>query len=125
MEAAAASAEIEKLRHLDQDIFEFPSFSKRLLTLFTEETLSDCEIKVGRAVIPAHKAILAAHSIVFRSMFCHHCTLEFRTSTVTIKKFLPEAVLVMIQWFYTGELVPLDNDVAYRYLVRLEFRLKK
>ena len=117
IEVAAANAAVEKLRHLDQDIFEFPSFSKRLLILFTEETLSDCEIKAGRAVIPAHKAILAAHSIVFRSMFCHHCTLEFRTSTVTIEKFLPEAVLVMIQWFYTGELVPLDNDVAYRYLV--------
>ncbi|KAE9555973.1 hypothetical protein FO519_000829 [Halicephalobus sp. NKZ332] len=117
IEAAATVASIEKLRHLDQDIFEFPSFSKRLLNLFTEETLSDCEIKAGRAVIPAHKAILGAHSIVFRSMFCHRCTLEYRTSTVTIEKFLPEAVLVMIQWFYTGELVPLDNDVAYRYLL--------
>uniref|UniRef100_A0AC34QAW0 BTB domain-containing protein n=1 Tax=Panagrolaimus sp. JU765 TaxID=591449 RepID=A0AC34QAW0_9BILA len=116
IDAAAAVVATEKLRHLDEDVFEFPGFTKRLLTLFTEETLSDCEIHAGRAVIPAHKAVLAAHSIVFRSMFCHHCTLESRTSTVTIKKFLPEAVLVMIQWFYTGELVPLDNEVAYRYL---------
>lgn len=66
IDAAAAIVATEKLRHLDEDVFEFPGFSKRLLTLFTEETLSDCEIRTGRAVIPAHKSILAAHSIVFR-----------------------------------------------------------
>jgi hypothetical protein len=112
----AAILKPQPLRHLSDDIPTFPSFSKRLLSLFVDETFSDCEIKAGNSVFPAHKSLLAAHSIVLRSMFIHSCTLESQTSCLKIDYLLPEAVLVMLQWFYTGELGALDNDVAAAYL---------
>jgi hypothetical protein len=112
----AAAQKLQPLKHLHDDIPSFPSFSKRLLSLFVDETFSDCEIKAGNSVFPAHKSLLAAHSIVLRSMFIHSCTLESQTSCLTIDYLLPEAVLVMLQWFYTGELGALDNDVAAAFL---------
>jgi hypothetical protein len=54
---------------------------------------------------------------LFRSMFSHYFTRESQTARVEIHDYDPEALLVMIQWFYSGRLLPLDEEIRLKFLV--------
>jgi hypothetical protein len=57
-----------------------------------------------------HKYVLIANSDVFRAMFSHKNTKEFRESRVQINDTTPTAVRQMLHYMYAGAL-PDDYDV--------------
>ncbi|KAH7728802.1 speckle-type POZ protein B-like protein [Aphelenchoides avenae] len=105
-------------RQLHDDIPSFPSFNARQISMFLEELFPDCELicTLTADTFRVHKSILSVHSIVFRSMFGHRFTLESQSSRVEIPDYDPEAVLIMVQWFYTGSLQSLDVRIQEKYL---------
>ena len=75
--------------------------------LSDDKTLRDVTIYVGNRSFRAHKAILAARSKVFASMFSSKSG-EQTNSTVKIKDLKPETVKVMLDFIYTGKVDYLD-----------------
>mmetsp|Transcript_117 Transcript_117/g.255 ORF Transcript_117/g.255 Transcript_117/m.255 type:complete len:473 (+) Transcript_117:147-1565(+) len=89
--------ESKHLINLSQDL------SRELL--FDEQT-SDVHLLVEDAsgensLLPAHKAILAARSPVFKAMF-FGSMLECRTSQVKVSTFSLDTVRALLQYLYTG-----------------------
>ncbi|XP_023181343.1 zinc finger and BTB domain-containing protein 40 [Xiphophorus maculatus] len=93
-------------------MMELPDFSKQLLqqlwTLRREGLFCDCTILVGDSSHRAHKVVLAASSLLFRSLLDSSDTISIDTSVVSSQEF--GALLEMI---YTGRL-PLGKHNASR-----------
>ncbi|KAI6191795.1 hypothetical protein M3Y97_00266600 [Aphelenchoides bicaudatus] len=87
-----------------------------MLTMFSQQLATDVSVKCESETFLAHKSILSAHSIVFRTMFEHTLTKESQTSEVLIEEFDPIAVLIMLQWFYSAEVCLPYEEVRGRYL---------
>lgn len=52
-------------------------------------------------------------------MFSHYFTRESQTARVEIHDYDPEALLLMIQWFYSGQLMTIDPEIRQRFLVSI------
>jgi len=73
---------------------------------------SDVTLQVGDEAFPAHKAILAARSQVFASMFDHKM-IEQRSNVVEISDMEPVVMRHFLHFLYTGELgAALDVQLA-------------
>ncbi|CAD5234261.1 unnamed protein product [Bursaphelenchus xylophilus] len=90
-------------------------FSKRNLEMFTRQLHCDLDVCCGDVVIKAHKSVLSAHAVVFRSMFGYEFTRENQSSTLIIEDYGLYSVLLMLQWCYTGELETLDKEITQLY----------
>ncbi|XP_042739034.1 zinc finger and BTB domain-containing protein 40 isoform X4 [Lagopus leucura] len=82
---------------------ELPSYSKQLLqqlyTLCKEQQFCDCTIFVGTAHFRAHKVVLAAASLLFKSLLDSTDTISIDASVVT-----PEEFALLLEMMYTGKL---------------------
>jgi hypothetical protein len=94
------------------------TYAKRLFSMFLDELFVDCDLVCTSTgdKFPVHKSVLSAHSVVFRSMFAHRFTMESQLSKVEIPDYDAEPILVMIQWFYTAQLQPLDEETLRKCL---------
>ncbi|XP_021273092.1 zinc finger and BTB domain-containing protein 40 isoform X4 [Numida meleagris] len=82
---------------------ELPSYSKQLLqqlyTLCREQQFCDCTIFVGTVHFRAHKVVLAAASLLFKSLLDSTDTISIDASVVT-----PEEFALLLEMMYTGKL---------------------
>ncbi|XP_041493790.1 speckle-type POZ protein-like [Microtus oregoni] len=70
--------------------------------LWENSRFTDCCLVVADKEFRAHKAILAAHSPVFRAMFEHDME-ESRTNHIEIHDLKPEVFKAMMDFIYTGK----------------------
>ncbi|XP_063001205.1 zinc finger and BTB domain-containing protein 40 isoform X3 [Elgaria multicarinata webbii] len=82
---------------------DLPSYSLHLLqqlhTLCREQQFCDCSVVVGTTHFRAHKLVLAAASLLFRSVLDGTDTLSIDASVVT-----PEDFALLLEMIYTGKL---------------------
>ncbi|XP_036032122.1 speckle-type POZ protein-like [Onychomys torridus] len=79
--------------------------------LWENSLFTDCCLVVAGQEFQAHKAILAAHSPVFRAMFQHDME-ESKKNRVEIPDLEPQVFKVMMDFIYTGTAPDLDSMVA-------------
>ncbi|CAD5229544.1 unnamed protein product [Bursaphelenchus okinawaensis] len=94
------------------------SYSKRNLNMFVQQLHCDLDVYCGDTVIKAHKAVLSAHSVVFRSMFGYEFTKETKTSSLQLIDYSTYSVLMALQWCYTGEFEALDSRLVALYNIQ-------
>ncbi|KAM9217513.1 zinc finger and BTB domain-containing protein 40 isoform 2-T2 [Leptosomus discolor] len=82
---------------------ELPSYSKQLLqqlyALCKEQHFCDCTIFIGNVHFRAHKVVLAAASLLFRSLLDSTDTISIDASVVT-----PEEFALLLEMMYSGKL---------------------
>ncbi|NWU69927.1 ZBT40 protein, partial [Pterocles burchelli] len=82
---------------------ELPSYSKQLLqqlcTLCKEQQFCDCTIFIGNVHFRAHKVVLAAASLLFKSLLDSTDTISIDASVVT-----PEEFALLLEMMYSGKL---------------------
>lgn len=82
---------------------ELPSYSRQLLqqlyTLCKEQRFCDCTIFIGNVHFRAHKVVLAAASLLFKSLLDSTDTISIDASVVT-----PEEFALLLEMMYSGKL---------------------
>ncbi|KAM8796307.1 zinc finger and BTB domain-containing protein 40 [Eudromia elegans] len=82
---------------------ELPNYSKQLLqqlhALCKEQQFCDCTIFIGTMCFRAHKVVLAASSLLFKSLLDSTDTISIDASVVT-----PEEFTLLLEMLYTGKL---------------------
>ncbi|NXH73342.1 ZBT40 protein, partial [Hydrobates tethys] len=82
---------------------ELPSYSKQLLqqlyALCKEQQFCDCTIFIGNIHFRAHKVVLAAASLLFKSLLDSTDTISIDASVVT-----PEEFALLLEMMYSGKL---------------------
>ncbi|XP_049654106.1 zinc finger and BTB domain-containing protein 40 isoform X6 [Accipiter gentilis] len=82
---------------------ELPSYSKQLLqqlyALCKEQQFCDCTIFVGNVHFGAHKVVLAAASLLFKSLLDSTDTISIDASVMT-----PEEFALLLEMMYSGKL---------------------
>ncbi|XP_014229085.1 speckle-type POZ protein-like A [Trichogramma pretiosum] len=85
-------------------------------SLFLCEEFSDIRIRTSdENDIPAHKAILAAASPVFKAMFTHNM-LENKENSVNITDTTNNTVIEMLRYIYTAEVIINKVDITIELL---------
>ncbi|XP_065205309.1 speckle-type POZ protein B-like isoform X19 [Planococcus citri] len=82
--------------------------SEQFVSLFEDQEFTDVVLSVNGKDFPAHKAVLAARSAVFRAMF-KHSTIENELNRVDIKDINEQVVGEMLKYIYTGKCANLEN----------------
>ncbi|KFM83121.1 Speckle-type POZ protein, partial [Stegodyphus mimosarum] len=83
-----------------------------LEALYKSKKLSDISIRVKNEEFPVHKVILMARSPVFYHMFSHE-TAEKETNVIEISDIEPNAVEIMLQYIYSGQLKNVNMQNAF------------
>ncbi|XP_065552329.1 zinc finger and BTB domain-containing protein 40 isoform X4 [Lathamus discolor] len=82
---------------------ELPGYSRQLLqqlyTLCKEQQFCDCTIFIGNVHFRAHKVVLAAASLLFKSLLDNTDTISIDASVVT-----PEEFALLLEMMYSGRL---------------------
>ncbi|XP_053307999.1 zinc finger and BTB domain-containing protein 40 [Spea bombifrons] len=90
---------------------DLPNYSKQLLqqlhTLCKEQQFSDCTIYIGTLHFRAHKLVLAAASLLFKSLLESTDTISIDASVVT-----PEEFSLLLEMMYSGKLPPGKHNLT-------------
>uniref|UniRef100_A0A8D2B4C2 Zinc finger and BTB domain containing 40 n=1 Tax=Sciurus vulgaris TaxID=55149 RepID=A0A8D2B4C2_SCIVU len=82
---------------------ELPNYSHQLLqqlyTLCKEQQFCDCTISIGTIYFRAHKLVLAAASLLFKTLLDNTDTISIDASVVS-----PEEFALLLEMMYTGKL---------------------
>ncbi|XP_072465326.1 zinc finger and BTB domain-containing protein 40 [Notamacropus eugenii] len=82
---------------------ELPNYSCQLLqqlyTLFKERQFCDCTISIGAVYFRAHKLVLAAASLLFKTLLDNTDTISIDASVVS-----PDEFALLLEMMYTGKL---------------------
>ncbi|XP_010593360.1 zinc finger and BTB domain-containing protein 40 isoform X1 [Loxodonta africana] len=82
---------------------ELPNYSRQLLqqlyTLCKEQQFCDCTISIGSIYFRAHKLVLAAASLLFKTLLDNTDTISIDASVVS-----PEEFALLLEMMYTGKL---------------------
>ncbi|XP_053516296.1 zinc finger and BTB domain-containing protein 40 isoform X2 [Artibeus jamaicensis] len=82
---------------------ELPNYSRQLLqqlyTLCKEQQFCDCTISIGTIYFRAHKLVLAAASLLFKTLLDNTDTISIDASVVS-----PEEFALLLEMVYTGRL---------------------
>jgi len=82
---------------------ELPNYSRQLLqqlyTLCKEQQFCDCTISIGAIYFRAHKLVLAAASLLFKTLLDNTDTISIDASVVS-----PEEFALLLEMMYTGKL---------------------
>uniref|UniRef100_A0A2K5BY19 Zinc finger and BTB domain containing 40 n=1 Tax=Aotus nancymaae TaxID=37293 RepID=A0A2K5BY19_AOTNA len=82
---------------------ELPNYSRQLLqqlyTLCKEQQFCDCTISIGTVYFRAHKLVLAAASLLFKTLLDNTDTISIDASVVS-----PEEFALLLEMMYTGKL---------------------
>ncbi|KAF8770844.1 TD and POZ domain-containing protein 1-like [Argiope bruennichi] len=97
------------------------SLTNDLKHLFEDKYLADINFRVHNEVIPAHKAILAARSSVFKAMFDADMKEKF-SNTIKIEDFKPDTIRRMLLYIYSDTL---DSDILWENASNLYFAAEK
>ncbi|XP_053339538.1 zinc finger and BTB domain-containing protein 40 isoform X2 [Clarias gariepinus] len=92
-------------------MMELLNYSRQLMqqlqTLRKDSQFCDCTILVGDASYPAHKVVLAASSLLFKSLLESSDSISIDTTVVT-----PQEFSSLLDTAYLGRLVPGKHDLA-------------
>ncbi|XP_067873668.1 zinc finger and BTB domain-containing protein 40 isoform X2 [Heterodontus francisci] len=84
---------------------ELPNYSKQLMqqlyTLRKEEQFCDCTLLIGNTQFRAHKLVLAASSLLFKSLLDSTDTISIDPAVV-----YPEEFAILLEMIYTGKVPP-------------------
>ncbi|KAM8927988.1 zinc finger and BTB domain-containing protein 40 isoform 2-T2 [Pelodytes ibericus] len=90
---------------------ELPNYSRQLLiqlhTLCKEQQFWDCTIFIGTLQFQAHKLVLAAASLLFKSLLESTDTISIDASVVT-----PEEFSLLLEMMYSGKLPPGKHNLT-------------
>ncbi|XP_005394795.1 PREDICTED: zinc finger and BTB domain-containing protein 40 isoform X1 [Chinchilla lanigera] len=82
---------------------ELPNYSRQLLqqlyTLCKEQQFCDCTISIGTIYFRAHKLVLAAASLLFKTLLDNTDTISIDAAVVS-----PEEFALLLEMMYTGKL---------------------
>ncbi|XP_039087220.1 zinc finger and BTB domain-containing protein 40 isoform X2 [Hyaena hyaena] len=82
---------------------ELPNYSQQLLqqlyTLCKEQQFCDCTVSIGAIYFRAHKLVLAAASLLFKTLLDNTDTISIDASVVS-----PEEFALLLEMMYTGKL---------------------
>ncbi|XP_069893781.1 zinc finger and BTB domain-containing protein 40 isoform X1 [Dipodomys merriami] len=82
---------------------ELPNYSQQLLlqlyTLCKEQQFCDCTVSIGTIYFRAHKLVLAAASLLFKTLLDNTDTISIDASVVS-----PEEFALLLEMMYTGKL---------------------
>lgn len=85
------------------DPMELPNYGRQLLqqlyTLCKEQQFCDCTISIGTIYFKAHKLVLAAASLLFKTLLDNTDTISIDASVVS-----PEEFALLLEMMYTGKL---------------------
>lgn len=99
------------LSYLCRCMMELLNYSRQLMqqlqTLRKDSQFCDCTILVGDASYPAHKVVLAASSLLFKSLLESSDSISIDTTVVT-----PQEFSSLLDTAYLGRLVPGKHDLA-------------
>ncbi|XP_072887757.1 zinc finger and BTB domain-containing protein 40 isoform X1 [Hemitrygon akajei] len=102
-EAASGSIILRDLKVIDT--MELPNYSRQLMqqlyTLRKEEQFCDCTLFIGNTKFRAHKLVLAASSLLFKSLLDNTDTISIDQAVVC-----PEEFAVLLEMVYTGKVPP-------------------
>lgn len=88
---------------MEPGAMELPGYSRQLLqqlhTLCREQQFCDCAIFIGNVRFGAHKVVLAAASLLFKSLLDSTDTISIDASVVT-----PEEFALLLEMMYSGKL---------------------
>lgn len=88
---------------------ELPNYSRQLMqqlhALRKESQFCDCTILVGDTTHPAHKVVLAASSLLFKSLLETSDSISIDTTVVTAQEFSS-----LLDMAYLGRLLPGKHD---------------
>ncbi|XP_069775116.1 zinc finger and BTB domain-containing protein 40 isoform X3 [Narcine bancroftii] len=102
--------------HLDEglettDTMELPNYSRQLMqqlyTLRKEEQFCDCTLFIGGTEFRAHKLVLAASSLLFKSLLDNTDTISIDQAVVC-----PEEFAILLEMVYTGKVPPGKHNFA-------------
>ncbi|XP_067826791.1 zinc finger and BTB domain-containing protein 40 isoform X2 [Heptranchias perlo] len=84
---------------------ELPNYSRQLMqqlyTLRKEEQFCDCTLLIGNTQFRAHKLVLAASSLLFKSLLDNTDTISIDQAVVC-----PEEFAILLEMVYTGKVPP-------------------
>ncbi|XP_021118682.1 zinc finger and BTB domain-containing protein 40 isoform X3 [Heterocephalus glaber] len=84
-------------------VMELPNYSRQLLqqlyTLCKEQQFCDCTISIGTIYFRAHKLVLAAASLLFKTLLDNTDTISIDAAVVS-----PEEFALLLEMMYTGKL---------------------
>ncbi|XP_060708178.1 zinc finger and BTB domain-containing protein 40 isoform X2 [Hemiscyllium ocellatum] len=84
---------------------ELPNYSRQLMqqlyTLRKEEQFCDCTLLIGNTPFRAHKVVLAASSLLFKSLLDNTDTISIDQAVVS-----PEEFAVLLEMVYAGKVPP-------------------
>ncbi|KAM4704370.1 zinc finger and BTB domain-containing protein 40 [Rhinophrynus dorsalis] len=90
---------------------ELPNYNRQLLlqlhTLCKEQQFCDCTIFIGTLHFRAHKLVLAAASLLFKSLLESTDTISIDASVVT-----PEEFSLLLEMMYSGKLPPGKHNLT-------------
>jgi len=97
------------LRNASPPSLQGPGVLQDLQQLWQSKSLSDVKLLAGDQEFSAHRAVLAARSSVFSSMFSSDMA-EARSSTVTVVDVRPEVLELLLEFLYTDSLARQDAE---------------
>uniref|UniRef100_UPI00398E7772 zinc finger and BTB domain-containing protein 40 isoform X2 n=1 Tax=Pristiophorus japonicus TaxID=55135 RepID=UPI00398E7772 len=87
------------------DTMELPNYSRQLMqqlyTLRKEEQFCDCTLLIGNTQFRAHKLVLAASSLLFKSLLDNTDIISIDQAVVC-----PEEFAILLEMVYTGKVPP-------------------
>ena len=83
--------------------------------LLEDSDLSDIELQCESETFPAHKAVLAVHSAVFKAMFTSGMS-EVSSGVINVTDVTPTALATIIRYMYTGKV---DDELESDLLLQI------
>ncbi|XP_022744126.1 BTB/POZ domain-containing protein At3g56230-like [Durio zibethinus] len=97
---------ITSMKDMEDDLNEKISFLSGLVVAFRDQIHTDIQLKPGNngPSIPAHRALLAARSEIFRNMLDSDCCKAPSSDTITLPELNTEELESLLEFLYSGNL---------------------
>ncbi|KAK8485519.1 hypothetical protein V6N11_019667 [Hibiscus sabdariffa] len=97
---------ITNMKEIEEDLNKKISFLSGLIVAFRDQIHTDIQLKPGNHApsIPAHRALLAARSEIFRNMLDSDGCKAPPSDTITLPELNAEELESLLQFLYTGNL---------------------
>ncbi|KAE8714729.1 BTB/POZ domain-containing protein [Hibiscus syriacus] len=109
---------ITNMKEIEEDLNKKISFLSGLIVAFRDQIHTDIQLKPGNdgPTIPAHRALLAARSEIFRNMLDSDGCKAPPSDTITLPELNTEELESLLEFLYSGNL---DSDKLEKHVYSL------
>ncbi|XP_039038256.1 BTB/POZ domain-containing protein At3g56230-like [Hibiscus syriacus] len=109
---------ITNMKEIEEDLNKKISFLSGLIVAFRDQIHTDIQLKPGNdgPTIPAHRALLAARSEIFRNMLDSDDCKAPPSDTITLPELNTEELESLLEFLYSGNL---DSDKLEKHVYSL------